>query len=323
MKCRLILIGLLLLCGQLGTTFAQQVKKVAILECVDKIGDVKYGHKMMLRTNLTNAINRTQGYVAIARLDLSSVLDEQKFQRSGYVSDQQIKKIGYLNGATHVLIAEVANYSSTEVVVNAQLINVETGQIENTSEGIPVDFVNAQKMKSACEEIAAQLLGIEGAGNDYIVVTAPQNKYGNSQSKRKAVKRKAVPKGYVDLGLPSGTKWKDKNQSGFYTYDEAVRTFSGKLPAKEQWEELKNFCEWTWTGNGYEVTGENGNSIYLTAAGGRNCDGSVYDVGSNGHYWSSTPSGSELARGLYFHSCEVGMSSRYRCDGQSVRLVQD
>ncbi len=301
-----------------ATSYSQD-KKVAILECVDKVGDVKYGHRMMLRTNLTNAINKTQGYQAIARLNLSSIIDEQKFQRSGYVSDQQIKKIGELNGATHLLIAEVANYSSTEVVVNAQLINVETGQIENTSEGIPVNFVDAQKMKSACDEIAAQLLGIEGAGNDYIVVAAPQNKYGNSQSKEKA-----VPKGYVDLGLPSGTLWKDKNQSGFYTYDEAVRTFSGKLPTKEQWEELKAFCEWTWTGSGYKVTGENGNSIFLPAAGYRSfVDGNVGGVGSRGLYWSSTPNDSEYAWNLHFYSFEVLMYGGNRPHGLSVRLVQD
>ncbi|MCQ2271186.1 MAG: hypothetical protein MJZ72_00120 [Bacteroidales bacterium] len=38
---------------------------------------------------------------------------------------------------------------------------------------------------------------------------------------------------YVDLGLPSGTKWKDKNESGFYDYDAAVRSFGSKLPTKE------------------------------------------------------------------------------------------
>lgn len=294
-----------------------QDKKVAILECVDKVGDVKYGHRMMLRTNLTNAINKTQGYQAIARLNLSSIIDEQKFQRSGYVSDQQIKKIGELNGATHVLIAEVANYSSTEVVVNAQLINVETGQIENTSEGIPVDFVDAQKMKSACDEIASQLLGLE-SGEEMIVVTVPQSKYSNKN------KQSAVPSGYVDLGLPSGTKWKDKNQgSGFYSYDEAVRAFGNSLPTKEQFEELKNFCEWTWTGSGYKVTGKNGNSIFLPAAGVRYCDGSVHFVGSNGRYWSSTPYDSEYAWYLYFLSGEVGMYDDLRCAGRSVRLVQD
>ena len=53
---------------------------------------------------------------------------------------------------------------------------------------------------------------------------------------------------YVDLGLPSGTKWKSANETGgyngFYTFDEAVSTFGDKLPTKEQFEELKNNCTW-------------------------------------------------------------------------------
>ena len=131
--------------------------------------------------------------------------------------------------------------------------------------------------------------------------------------------------GLVDLGLPSGTLWKDKNEEGgFYTYDQAVSKFGDKLPTKEQFEELKNSCQWTWNGSGYKVVGPSGNSIVLPAAGCRNCGGSVGDVGSDGYYWSSTPSGSENAWALSFYSSKVDMYSNYRrCNGLSVRLVQD
>ena len=128
---------------------------------------------------------------------------------------------------------------------------------------------------------------------------------------------------YVDLGLPSGTLWKDKNENGFYDYDAAVRSFGSNLPTKEQLEELKNSCQWSWTGSGYKVTGPNGNSIVLPAAGNRECRGSVSYVGSGGYYWSSTPSDSSRAWVLYFYLGEVGMSNSFRCRGLSVRLVQD
>lgn len=132
----------------------------------------------------------------------------------------------------------------------------------------------------------------------------------------------AVPAGYVDLGLPSGTLWKDKNESGFYDYDAAVRSFGSKLPTKEQLEELKNSCQWTWTGSGYKVVGPSGASIVLPAAGLRNCDGDVGLVGG-GYYGSSTPIDSDDAWNLYFDSSEVSMDYGNRCDGLSVRLVQD
>ena len=52
--------------------------------------------------------------------------------------------------------------------------------------------------------------------------------------------------GYVDLGLPSGTKWKAANEDGYYDYDSAMETFGGKLPTKEQFEELMSLCTFTW-----------------------------------------------------------------------------
>lgn len=130
---------------------------------------------------------------------------------------------------------------------------------------------------------------------------------------------------YVDLGLPSGTKWKDKNEDGgFYTYDEAVSKFGNKLPTKVQFEELLNSCNWTWTGSGYKVTGPNGQSITLPAAGGHYCNGPVCDVGSEGLYRSSTPSDFDDAWYLHFYSGSHFMDyGNGRCARLSVRLVQD
>ena len=137
------------------------------------------------------------------------------------------------------------------------------------------------------------------------------------------VPEKVVAQDYVDLGLPSGTLWKDKNEDGFYDFDAAVGTFGDKLPTKGQMEELQTQCQWTWTGSGYKVVGPNGQSIVLPAAGSRYCDGNVHSVGSYGSYWSSAPYGSDYAWSLYFYSGIVGMDYNYLCSGLSVRLVQD
>lgn len=135
---------------------------------------------------------------------------------------------------------------------------------------------------------------------------------------------------YVDLGLSSGTLWKTSNEENasdaeyaFFTYDEAVSQFGDKLPSREQWMELVNECDWTWTGMGYKVFGPNGKSISLPAAGYRNCSGSVNNVGSYGYYWSSTPCGSDYAWFLGFFSGDVQMNNYPWCEGHSVRLVQD
>lgn len=133
----------------------------------------------------------------------------------------------------------------------------------------------------------------------------------------------AIPQGYVDLGLPSGTLWKEENElAGFFTYDEAVAKFGDHLPTKEQLEELQTSCRWTWTGSSYRVEGPNGETITLPADGRRfGATGTVYFAGSDGGYWSSTPSGAEEAWDLHFTSEEVKMSVYGRRSGLSVRLV--
>ena len=134
---------------------------------------------------------------------------------------------------------------------------------------------------------------------------------------------------YVDLGLPSGTKWKAINEVNaadakydFFTYDEAMAQFGDNLPSKEQWEELINECKWTWTGSGYKVVGPNGKRISLPAAGFRE-DGRVCYVGSAGYYWSSTNDVSYFAWHIEFNETYVNM---YAYDWRycfSVRLVEN
>lgn len=136
--------------------------------------------------------------------------------------------------------------------------------------------------------------------------------------------------GYVDLGLPSGTKWNSSNETtgssgGLYTYGEAVSAFGDKLPTKEQLVELTEHCIWTWQNDsGFKVTGLNGNFIILPATGYRSCNGGLYGLGSDGYYWSSTVFAADYAWNLYFNSGNVYMNNgNYRCSGFAVRLVQD
>ena len=100
------------------------------------------------------------------------------------------------------------------------------------------------------------------------------------------------------------------------------------MPTDAENEELCNKCDWTWTSQGghkgYKVTGPNGNSIFLPAAGWRDGTGR-YDEGWKGYYWSGTlsPSDSGYARSLCFDSSGHYSYSYYRSYGQSVRPVTE
>ena len=127
--------------------------------------------------------------------------------------------------------------------------------------------------------------------------------------------------------INSVTYGKSMKDIGGTQYDVAHTEWGGswRLPTKAECQELINKCKWQWTSvdghAGYKVTGPNGNSIFLAAAGGRDGD-SALSVGSGGGYWSSAPdSGDYAAWELYF---DVGLQDVYwygRYYGKSVRPV--
>ena len=182
---------------------------------------------------------------------------------------------------------------------------------------------------------------------------------------------------YVDLGLPSGTKWatcnvganspeeygdyfawgetapkdyydwstcfdtndngstfKKYNRNGGWTElqptdDAATKNWGSPwhMPTFVQMQELLDNCtrEWTTQGgvNGILVTGPNGNTIFLPAAGYR-WVGELDGAGSYGHYWSSAlnPGYATYANYLIFGSGSWGWYSYGRGYGQSVRAVR-
>ena len=101
---------------------------------------------------------------------------------------------------------------------------------------------------------------------------------------------------------------------------------SWRMPTTSEQYELLNNCTWTWTTlngvNGYRVTGPNGNSIFLPAAGYRDGTG-VYYQGAYGYYWSSSLRNyySFSACLLCFNSCYNFSEDYSRYYGRSVRPV--
>ena len=132
---------------------------------------------------------------------------------------------------------------------------------------------------------------------------------------------------WVDLGLPSGTKWATCNigatspkeygdyfawgeikpkstytaENYMYFSDPNVLPASAdaatvnwgkgwRMPTIEEAEELYNQCTWTWMSDGYKVVGPNGNGIFLPAAANRfpNYKPNNDSKDFDGFYWTSS-----------------------------------
>ncbi|MBO4605608.1 MAG: Ig-like domain-containing protein [Bacteroidales bacterium] len=177
----------------------------------------------------------------------------------------------------------------------------------------------------------------------------------------------------VDLGLPSGLKWRSMNvgaskpedYGNYYAWgetgtktsyiwsnykyssndiygdgvgktgkkvltaeDDAATVNVGsdwRTPTNKEWKELKENCSWRWTTsngvNGMLVTGPNGNSIFLPAAG--YFRSSLTNRGSYGSYWSASYGSDENALGWDFINSDVSSAYLDRSMGCSVRPVKD
>ena len=101
---------------------------------------------------------------------------------------------------------------------------------------------------------------------------------------------------------------------------------SWRMPTVDEIDELCRECNWQRTSlngiYGYRVTGPNGNSIFLPAAGSR-YDTELYNRGARGYYWSSSLTDYYCCGACYlsFYDDNYYRYYGYRYHGRSVRPV--
>ncbi len=267
----------------------------------------------MVRGELRKAFCRQSGYQVLTRTDVDAMLAEHGFQQSGMVDDVQRQKVGVMTGAQYLCLSTITK-ESTQLYIEAYLVNIETGQMTNSA----TQYANIKDgdysaLPTPCNELAKEMLG--EIGNE------PQMPQTGSVQVFNVVSPDPV-NNYIDLGLPSGTRWMDKDIDGLYSYDEAMSKYGENMPSKQQYEELKQSCQWIWTNNGYKVVGPNKKSITFSAKGWRNCSGSIGDVGQHGYYWSSTPYNSAYIWSIHFTSGVISVNECRICGWRSIHLVQ-
>lgn len=110
------------------TVFAQQ-KKVAVYVIGEDAGINK-----VVGSKLVSAIAKSDEYTAIERTTafLTQLSQEQKYQRTGAVDDNDISRLGKQFGVQYVCVADVTE-AFKEKYISARFINVESAQVERTA----------------------------------------------------------------------------------------------------------------------------------------------------------------------------------------------
>lgn len=173
---KLLLVCLLAMLGIAG--YAEEAKKVAILEVVDKEGKLAYSQKLMLRSNLARAITNTEGFEAFDRSDIDEIFKEHNFQRTGNVSAKQIKKLGEMTGAAYILVLEGAVAEDNKIFVTAKILNVETTKVDRTDNALI--GTSSQAMQRGCRSLASKMFGssagVSTSTNKFLDLFKPKNK---------------------------------------------------------------------------------------------------------------------------------------------------
>lgn len=137
-------------------TFAQETKKVAILEVVDKENKLSYSQKLALRTYMAHAVSNTNGFEAYNRSDVDLIMSEHEFQRTGLVREDEIRKLGEMTGVLYILVTEAAPIDGYGLIVIGQLLNVETGKIETIEQEMM--GTSGQEIQKGCQSLAKKLI---------------------------------------------------------------------------------------------------------------------------------------------------------------------
>ena len=157
----------LLTCMLLTTLLmgAQSIKKVAIPEVVDKEGKLSYAQKVLLRSTMARAITNREGFEAYDRTDVDVIMNEHDFQRSGNVSEEQIKRLGEMTGVSYILVTEGIPIGTDQIFVSARIIDIETAKVEMMDNIIT--NTNSDDMQQNCNTLIRRMIGASNSEKEY------------------------------------------------------------------------------------------------------------------------------------------------------------
>jgi hypothetical protein len=141
-----------------GIAYGQESKEVAVLNPKVIQGDVSANDKLIITSSMKKSFMQIDGYKAYSRQSQALITAEQGFQRSGTVSDEQIKAIGQQTGCAYICTFTLS-LEKNELVVNSDIIDVVSGEIVNSDFITLLDRTNRNDVMEQCQSLAFTLLG--------------------------------------------------------------------------------------------------------------------------------------------------------------------
>lgn len=323
----------------------QAQKKCAVLTFQSGIG-VSLNEADAVTLNFRSYFRPT-GYTLLAGNPVDNAAKELGLYNSrNNLTHQQIMQLAKKLGADYVIVSALDKFGN-QYHADISIVNVANCRTCYTDGSLFGNDNSKKAMETLAKIIASKLPNASGnsssnnsnssnnnsnnSSNNSSNNNRTQNTSGNSNSSSQntsANNNTQTDKNYVDLGLPSGTKWAKENYYGnSHVAFNDIKKFLTSIPTVEQWMELKTKCTWTKKGKNYIITGPNGNSITLPAEGYRDCKGGVFEEGIACYYWtrnynSDHMGGTKKAFAFKRNATTVDLFLLEPCNGLSFRAIK-
>lgn len=140
------------------TAFAQ--KKVAVWETKCSDNSLKNIQKTMVRGGMEASVGNATGYEVYDRSAFDVIMKEHGFERSGAVSDDEIKEMGKLAGVQYIIVPE-AVVDGDDFYLIVKMLDVEKGKFGGVHQALCTPA--AKDIYSACEKLGKELFGNTGS----------------------------------------------------------------------------------------------------------------------------------------------------------------
>ena len=213
-------------------------KKVAVY--VSKTGNRDVD--IVLGDQLVSGFARSGRYVAIERTNsfLKKLKDEQGYQQSGAVADDDLTRWGQQFGGQYVCIAKSTSWAG-DYYITTRMLDVKTGEVVNSYKVEGRKLSNSRDVVKVAQEIAAELSKgtlaeqAEEARQETIRREQAEAEKQRQIEAKKAELRDFLRKGFVVISI---------NKEKFMVCIEPLRDVSGKEVMEGRYYSRCGFSDW-------------------------------------------------------------------------------